>query len=156
ERNPERRPQSPCRKHHGREQHEEPVGDRAADQGGDHSGFAGAMATISNAPSFVWRNSNATACPTAMPFGRPPAGSLNPMVMAGQRSESIGSCESITSSFSIASTLPLPRCVGPALAAPGAPGGGAAPSMRVVERSEEHTSELQSRLHLVCRLLLEK
>src|SRR2546429_3560807 len=31
---------------------------------------------------------------------------------------------------------------------PGAPGGG--------ERSEEHTSELQSRLHLVCRLLLEK
>src|SRR2546429_4683344 len=29
---------------------------------------------------------------------------------------------------------------------------GALPS----ERSEEHTSELQSRLHLVCRLLLEK
>src|SRR2546429_2681153 len=26
----------------------------------------------------------------------------------------------------------------------------------VVNRSEEHTSELQSRLHLVCRLLLEK
>src|SRR5687768_18169364 len=26
----------------------------------------------------------------------------------------------------------------------------------VVLRSEEHTSELQSRLHLVCRLLLEK
>src|SRR2546422_2468716 len=26
----------------------------------------------------------------------------------------------------------------------------------MVERSEEHTSELQSRLHLVCRLLLEK
>src|SRR2546422_4563288 len=26
----------------------------------------------------------------------------------------------------------------------------------VTERSEEHTSELQSRLHLVCRLLLEK
>src|SRR2546429_7360418 len=30
----------------------------------------------------------------------------------------------------------------------------AAPSRRL--RSEEHTSELQSRLHLVCRLLLEK
>src|SRR3989449_820922 len=28
--------------------------------------------------------------------------------------------------------------------------------LTVVERSEEHTSELQSRLHLVCRLLLEK
>src|SRR2546429_211664 len=27
---------------------------------------------------------------------------------------------------------------------------------RVLKRSEEHTSELQSRLHLVCRLLLEK
>src|SRR5687768_17974914 len=27
---------------------------------------------------------------------------------------------------------------------------------RVSARSEEHTSELQSRLHLVCRLLLEK
>src|SRR2546422_5133024 len=27
---------------------------------------------------------------------------------------------------------------------------------REAERSEEHTSELQSRLHLVCRLLLEK
>src|SRR3989449_5050581 len=28
--------------------------------------------------------------------------------------------------------------------------------VRVLRRSEEHTSELQSRLHLVCRLLLEK
>src|SRR2546429_3389813 len=27
---------------------------------------------------------------------------------------------------------------------------------RLPQRSEEHTSELQSRLHLVCRLLLEK
>src|SRR2546422_7263621 len=27
---------------------------------------------------------------------------------------------------------------------------------RPMQRSEEHTSELQSRLHLVCRLLLEK
>src|SRR2546429_6535241 len=27
---------------------------------------------------------------------------------------------------------------------------------QVQDRSEEHTSELQSRLHLVCRLLLEK
>src|SRR2546422_2306090 len=34
---------------------------------------------------------------------------------------------------------------------------GAAPrNIALVERSEEHTSELQSRLHLVCRLLLEK
>src|SRR2546422_6777042 len=30
------------------------------------------------------------------------------------------------------------------------------PSIARTRRSEEHTSELQSRLHLVCRLLLEK
>src|SRR5687768_18366735 len=38
-------------------------------------------------------------------------------------------------------------------------GGGPAANVtqgHVVKRSEEHTSELQSRLHLVCRLLLEK
>src|SRR3989442_8877340 len=29
-------------------------------------------------------------------------------------------------------------------------------SLRKLQRSEEHTSELQSRPHLVCRLLLEK
>src|SRR2546422_11012782 len=36
--------------------------------------------------------------------------------------------------------------------------GGSLPSgwIRQAKRSEEHTSELQSRLHLVCRLLLEK
>src|SRR2546429_6571725 len=28
--------------------------------------------------------------------------------------------------------------------------------LSIIARSEEHTSELQSRLHLVCRLLLEK
>src|SRR2546422_9398467 len=33
---------------------------------------------------------------------------------------------------------------------------GQAAQLRIVPRSEEHTSELQSRLHLVCRLLLEK
>src|SRR2546422_7554250 len=31
-----------------------------------------------------------------------------------------------------------------------------APEVPLADRSEEHTSELQSRLHLVCRLLLEK
>src|SRR3712207_8411428 len=30
------------------------------------------------------------------------------------------------------------------------------PAMKTYERSEEHTSELQSRQYLVCRLLLEK
>src|SRR3712207_6891880 len=48
--------------------------------------------------------------------------------------------------------------------APGAPPGGederepqdAPPEVAVPSRSEEHTSELQSRQYLVCRLLLEK
>src|SRR2546422_6032757 len=38
----------------------------------------------------------------------------------------------------------------------GAGGDGAGAVAVVAGRSEEHTSELQSRLHLVCRLLLEK
>src|SRR2546422_2526986 len=49
----------------------------------------------------------------------------------------------------------------PALSAPGPPLLGPRPLERPdlrqrAARSEEHTSELQSRLHLVCRLLLEK
>src|SRR3712207_6863104 len=35
-------------------------------------------------------------------------------------------------------------------------GGGPRPADRAAQRSEEHTSELQSRQYLVCRLLLEK
>src|SRR6266702_177391 len=42
------------------------------------------------------------------------------------------------------------------LAATGGEGIGSLPSRAVAVRSEEHTSELQSRGHLVCRLLLEK
>src|SRR2546422_6719892 len=36
------------------------------------------------------------------------------------------------------------------------PGGSVTAGLAIYDRSEEHTSELQSRLHLVCRLLLEK
>src|SRR5687768_18302628 len=36
------------------------------------------------------------------------------------------------------------------------PGAQRPAQLRLPPRSEEHTSELQSRLHLVCRLLLEK
>src|SRR6266550_5862612 len=44
-----------------------------------------------------------------------------------------------------------------ARASSGSDGGGAAGRVSSpCARSEEHTSELQSRLHLVCRLLLEK
>src|SRR2546422_11403790 len=38
----------------------------------------------------------------------------------------------------------------------GPPGAGKSTLAERLVRSEEHTSELQSRLHLVCRLLLEK
>src|SRR2546422_7784835 len=38
----------------------------------------------------------------------------------------------------------------------GSPGSGEPGGRSAGRRSEEHTSELQSRLHLVCRLLLEK
>src|SRR2546422_7934767 len=48
----------------------------------------------------------------------------------------------------------------PIARAPGAPGAANASARPAIaemtKRSEEHTSELQSRLHLVCRLLLEK
>src|SRR3712207_8062484 len=39
---------------------------------------------------------------------------------------------------------------------PDEPGRGRGPALVVLDRSEEHTSELQSRQYLVCRLLLEK
>src|SRR6266550_8704452 len=48
----------------------------------------------------------------------------------------------------------LPICLLPG-GGPAA-GAGRAGRHRGAGRSEEHTSELQSRLHLVCRLLLEK
>src|SRR5258708_16782894 len=52
-----------------------------------------------------------------------------------------------------------PRLAASRRADPGgaqAAGAGAGPGHRAAPRSEEHTSELQSPDHLVCRLLLEK
>src|SRR2546422_5404658 len=50
-----------------------------------------------------------------------------------------------------------PRVPGaPAREPPGVPDRLVAARRAGLHRSEEHTSELQSRLHLVCRLLLEK
>src|SRR2546422_2266143 len=55
---------------------------------------------------------------------------------------------------------PTNACVGHAsrhaVQVPHRSGSRASHSSSAVVRSEEHTSELQSRLHLVCRLLLEK
>src|SRR2546429_2485009 len=63
---------------------------------------------------------------------RPPRSTLFPYTTLF-RSRAVRPCQTTSSTR----TTTLPR-----------PGGG--------RRSEEHTSELQSRLHLVCRLLLEK
>src|SRR2546429_847673 len=50
---------------------------------------------------------------------------------------------------------PRPSGTRPGIRDPSAPGGSRIPG-RLPERSEEHTSELQSRLQFVCRLLLRK
>src|SRR3712207_7810336 len=52
--------------------------------------------------------------------------------------------------------LPTPRSAPGSPSIPTAPGSSLASRPGAVERSEEHTSELQSRQYLVCRLLLEK
>src|SRR5690348_18308019 len=59
--------------------------------------------------------------------------------------------------LSLHDALPISRRRSPSRSsrAPRRPGSGDAPGPRS-RRSEEHTSELQSPVHLVCRLLLEK
>src|SRR2546429_5978179 len=51
---------------------------------------------------------------------------------------------------------PITLCEGRLPRIPHQRAAGSGESPRGGDRSEEHTSELQSRLHLVCRLLLEK
>src|SRR5690625_5788298 len=55
-----------------------------------------------------------------------------------------------------AAVLPVPVCATPITSRPSSSEGIACSWIGEGERSEEHTSELQSRGHLVCRLLLEK
>src|SRR5438309_11870035 len=56
--------------------------------------------------------------------------------------------------LSLHDALPISKDLGTALVS-GSPKGSGAPR-NPLGRSEEHTSELQSQFHLVCRLLLEK
>src|SRR2546422_2789560 len=62
----------------------------------------------------------------------------------------VGSCAPATSRSTSAPTPVTPHSPSRSPSAPRVASSGSSP------RSEEHTSELQSRLHLVCRLLLEK
>src|SRR5256884_4122692 len=67
-------------------------------------------------------------------------------------SAAIASCwraAMVTPTWSIACRQPTVPCTNPVRSA-------SSSRQRRSSRSEEHTSELQSRLHLVCRLLLEK
>src|SRR2546429_6103780 len=74
---------------------------------------------------------------------RPPRSTLFPYTTLFR-----SSTRKSTSSITTRLQSPIhPRCGTPILPLCCFPGSG---------RSEEHTSELQSRLHLVCRLLLEK
>src|SRR2546422_8545812 len=70
---------------------------------------------------------------------RPPRSTLFPYTTLFRSGQS-ASANTIKNRLLIVSPLPS-SCPGPG---------------RFARRSEEHTSELQSRLHLVCRLLLEK
>src|SRR2546421_8929051 len=73
---------------------------------------------------------------------RPPRSTLFPYTTLFRSGKSFSSEPAMTSRFGLKSTRPdSKRNV---------------PSARIVARSEEHTSELQSRSDLVCRLLLEK
>src|SRR2546429_5049322 len=63
---------------------------------------------------------------------------------------------SLHDALPISPTEPAPRCTAGHLTSSCPPRPHGSSSRCCSSRSEEHTSELQSRLHLVCRLLLEK
>src|SRR3712207_8051028 len=81
---------------------------------------------------------------------RPPRSTLFPYTTLFRSHPGRGSC-------ALASGVERrPRCVSSDGLGPGAGPGHGPPGPGAEFRSEEHTSELQSRQYLVCRLLLEK
>src|SRR5687768_17860766 len=83
---------------------------------------------------------------------RPPRSTLFPYTTLFRsrrpfKSPRVGSCRGVCLAASSQSSLPVSCRRSKALTKY---------AWRTSGRSEEHTSELQSRLHLVCRLLLEK
>src|SRR5439155_22525797 len=104
----------------------------------------------------------APLCPFFLTLPRPPTSALFPyttLFRSGSGGSSIATSGqrrvSAPSSSSIRTRRSSSRVSGRATRRPAnAPALGSA--LIVMPRSEEHTSELQSRGHLVCRLLLEK
>src|SRR5699024_2331133 len=85
---------------------------------------------------------------------------LRPKSLARFRRENLGF---VFQDFNLLDTLTISENIALALAINGAPANDVEPRIRemadklnIRDRSEEHTSELQSRFDLVCRLLLEK
>src|SRR3989442_3992505 len=74
---------------------------------------------------------------------RPPRSTLFPYTTLFRSARTAGHSAIAPRAASTSSTRPLPQAQWPARG-------------QQIIRSEEHTSELQSRPHLVCRLLLEK
>src|SRR5437899_10358765 len=114
------------------------------------------------------------ASPAATPAPAPVCGPLGPPVSPGATSNRAGSAEknvrlrtnadllAKSSLITLASTKKAPLCGEPGYGYPVEifteyrPQIGATPQRKILPRSEEHTSELQSLRHLVCRLLLVK
>src|SRR2546422_2926939 len=80
---------------------------------------------------------------------RPPRSTLFPYTTLFRSCHVMAEAAGITSDDRVVSWLPLYHDMGLI-------GCAFTPPIKPMSRSEEHTSELQSRLHLVCRLLLEK
>src|SRR2546429_867939 len=83
----------------------------------------------------------------------------------GERLSSQNAVAGLTESSRVTRSVWFPACIKALRVAQSTPMDGSPapcspavvePSDGWMQRSEEHTSELQSRLHLVCRLLLEK
>src|SRR5687768_2717799 len=90
---------------------------------------------------------------------RPPTSTLFPYttLFRSARISTTSIAAQLASALTSVSTGPGPVSAFPSIRTdgpPGRPASNRSPPAHV--RSEEHTSELQSRLHLVCRLLLEK
>src|SRR2546422_2743902 len=104
--------------------------------------------------SFFFFFFNDTAPPEIYPLPLPDALPISPGVLPRVSPRSASGGSAARSGPAAAATRESARRAADALRL-GQGGGGRSGERRPV-RSEEHTSELQSRLHLVCRLLLEK